>query len=175
MPFLCLRVCWWGLEVHHCCRPQGRCLRRTVDAYPLEMDVWWSWSASCMVFSRNKLNRIGESKHPWLTPTVVLRNSPDWLFMKTALLEFSYSARIVWNSSSLLKLLGTCHRLARQTPQWGAADAEIKVPSGENTELKRSPFKVWSRSVYSNTCYAYCQEFLPRLFLPFRSIHLHFF
>ena len=26
-------------------------------------------------------------------------------------------------------------------PQWGAADAEIKVPSGENTELKRSPFK----------------------------------
>ena len=28
-----------------------------------------------------------------------------------------------------------------ETPQWGAADAEIKVPSGENTELKRSPFK----------------------------------
>ena len=26
-------------------------------------------------------------------------------------------------------------------PQWGAADAEIKAPSGENTELKRSPFK----------------------------------
>ena len=30
-------------------------------------------------------------------------------------------------------------------PQWGAADAEIKVPSDENTELKRSPFKAWSR------------------------------
>ena len=42
-------------------------------------------------------------------------------------------------------------------PQWGAADAEIKVPSGEYTELKRSPFKAWSRSVYSHTCYAYCQ------------------
>ena len=26
-------------------------------------------------------------------------------------------------------------------PQWGAADAEIKVPSGENTELKRSLFQ----------------------------------
>ena len=26
-------------------------------------------------------------------------------------------------------------------PQWGAADAEIKVPSGENTELKRSPYR----------------------------------
>ena len=45
------------------------------------------------------------------------------------------------------------------TPQWRAADAEIKVPSGENTELKRSPFKAWSRSVYSYTCYAYCQGF----------------
>ena len=60
-------------------------------------------------------------------------------------------------------------------PQWGAADAEIKVPSGENTELKRSPFNAWNRSVYSHTCYAYRQGFLPCLFLPFRSIHLHFF
>ena len=37
-------------------------------------------------------------------------------------------------------------------PQWGAADAEIKVPSGENTELKRSPFKARIWSVYSHTC-----------------------
>ena len=61
------------------------------------------------------------------------------------------------------------------SPQWGAADAEIKVPSGENTELKRSAFKAWSRSVYSHTCYAYCQGFLSCLFLHLRSIHLHFF
>ena len=60
------------------------------------------------------------------------------------------------------------------TPQWGAADVEIKFPSGENTELKHSPFKAWSRSVYSHTCYAYCQG-LPCLFLHFQSIHLHFF
>ena len=59
--------------------------------------------------------------------------------------------------------------------QWGAADAEIKVPSGENTELKCSPFKAWSRSVYDHTCYAYCQGFLPCFSLPFRSIHQHFF
>ena len=32
--------------------------------------------------------------------------------------------------------------------QWGAADAEIKVSSDENTELKGSPFKGWRRSVY---------------------------
>ena len=55
------------------------------------------------------------------------------------------------------------------TPQWGAANAEIKVPSGENTELKRSPFKAWSRSVYSHTCYAFCQGFLLCLFVPFGS------
>ena len=59
--------------------------------------------------------------------------------------------------------------------QWGAADAEIEVPSGENTELKRSSFKAWSRSVYSHAWYAYCQGFLPCLFLPFQTIHLHFF
>ena len=59
--------------------------------------------------------------------------------------------------------------------QWGAEDAEIKVPSGEITELKRSPFKAWSMSAYSLTCYAYCQKFLPCLLLPFQSIHLHFF
>ena len=50
--------------------------------------------------------------------------------------------------------------------QWGAADAKFKVPSGENTQLKRSPSKTWSRSVYSHACYAYSQGFLPCLFLP---------
>ena len=46
-------------------------------------------------------------------------------------------------------------------PQWGAVDAAIKVPSDENTELKGSPFEAWSSSVYSRTCYAYCQGVLP--------------
>ena len=36
--------------------------------------------------------------------------------------------------------------------QWGAADAETKVPSDENTELKRSLFKAWRGSEYSHTC-----------------------
>ena len=46
-------------------------------------------------------------------------------------------------------------------PQWGAADAEIKVPFDEDTKLKGSPFKAWSRSVYCHACYTYCQGFLP--------------
>ena len=60
-------------------------------------------------------------------------------------------------------------------PTVGAADTEIKVPSGENAELTRFPFKAWSRSVYSHTCYTYCHAFLLGLFIPFRSIHLLFF
>ena len=48
-----------------------------------------------------------------------------------------------------------------RTPQWGAADTKIKAPSVENTELKGSLFKAWSRSMYSQTSYAYCQGFLP--------------
>ena len=74
-----------------------------------------------------------------------------------------------------LSFLFLCLSLCLCVSQWGAADAEIKVPSGENTELKRSPFIAWSRSVYSHTCYAYCQGFRPYLCLPFRSVHLHFF
>ena len=46
-------------------------------------------------------------------------------------------------------------------PQWGAAGAEIKVPSDENTEVNGSPFKALSKSVYIHACYAYCQGFLP--------------
>ena len=45
--------------------------------------------------------------------------------------------------------------------QWGVADAEIKVPFDENTELKGSPCKAWRRSVYCHARYAYCQGFLP--------------
>ena len=48
------------------------------------------------------------------------------------------------------------------------------VCNASGGKVKRSPFKARSRSVYSHTCYACCQGFLPCLFLPFQSIHLHF-
>ena len=47
------------------------------------------------------------------------------------------------------------HDLLCDQLQWGAADAEIKVPSVENTELEGSSFKALGRSVYNHTCYAY--------------------
>ena len=62
----------------------------------------------------------------------------------------------------------------RREPQWGTANAEIKVPSVENTELKGSPFKAWSRSVLPRM--VRLLPGIPSLLIsPFRSIHLHFF
>ena len=49
----------------------------------MEMDMLWSLSVSSVFLSMSTLNRMGESKHPWQTPTVFLKNSPSWL------LEFS--------------------------------------------------------------------------------------
>ena len=75
---------------------------------------------------------------------------------------------------SALLVLSTIYlfiKVSFSPPQWGAADAEIKVPSGENTELKRSPFKAWSRSVYIHTCYAYCQGFLSFLLISTLPVH----
>ena len=84
------------------------------DLTPMEMDVWWSYAVvSCMIFSRNKLKKMGESKHPWRIPTVVLKNFPRKLHC--------WSSHMVpeWleppRSSSMLKLLRTCHRPACQT------------------------------------------------------------
>ena len=75
--------------------------------------------------------------------------------------------------SSLLASTGNAKRNASRF-LW-CQNHHTTIHSGENTELKCSPFKAWSRSIYSHTCYAYCQGFLPCLFLPFRSIRLHFF
>ena len=51
------------------------------------------------------------------------------------------------------------------SPHSGELRTQKSSPSGENTDFKSSPFKAWSRSVYSHTCYTYCQWFLPCLFL----------
>ena len=64
----------------------------------------------------------------------------------------------VLEASDFLRTLNT------GTPQKGAADAEIKVPSVENTELKGSLFKAWSRSVDSHACYVYCQGFAANFY-----------
>ena len=86
-----------------------------------------------------------------------------WIFFKhkvTCLEEWTERLPVIWwtvcrpDITSLVKF-----------PQWGTADAEIKVPSVESPELKDSPSKAWSGPVCRHECYA----------LPSWSIHQHFF
>ena len=83
---------------------------------PIEMDEWWSWNVSCMIFSRNKLNWMGKSKHPWRIPTLVWKNSPIadcWRGLQC----WSSHAVPEWLEPvlPLCWSLRTCHRPARQT------------------------------------------------------------
>ena len=48
-----------------------------------------------------------------------------------------------WIQAFVTKCMRKLLRIS--SPQWGAADAEIKVLSVQSTELKGSPFKAWSR------------------------------
>ena len=43
----------------------------------------WSSRESCIILSKNMLNKTGDSKQPCLTPTVVLKYIPIWLFNST--------------------------------------------------------------------------------------------
>ena len=54
----------------------------------LTVDLWSS-SASAMILSRNMLKRVGESRQPCLTPTVVLNQSPVLPLKQTALVALS--------------------------------------------------------------------------------------
>ena len=56
-----------------------------------------------------------------------------WIFMSL----ISFVLQISWQPKKV------CWFIIHNTPQWGAADTEIKVPS-DGTELKGSPFKAWS-------------------------------
>ena len=51
-------------------------------------------------------------------------------------------------------------------PQWGAVDAEIKVPSGENTELKRSPLKPGSGQYIAIHATLTARDFFLAYFYP---------
>ena len=60
--------------------------------------------------------------------------------LNTSLLHLRGSDTRPSLNTSLLHLRGSDTRPALNIiPQWGGAETEIKVPSGENTELKRSP------------------------------------
>ena len=60
-----------------------------------------------------------------------------------------YCDAIIHVYSVLCDAIVVVYSVLCDAPQWVAADAEVKVPSGENTDLKRSPFNASSRSEYS--------------------------
>ena len=61
------------------------------------------------------------------------------------------------------------------SPQWGAADAEIKVPSGENTELKVLPLKPGVGQYIAIHATLTARDFFLAYFYPPGPSHLHFF
>ena len=129
--------------------------------------VRWFWWASYTQGNRPNLQQNGERRRLvvrvmkcldmrlWcsnccLHHSVMLeRLPPPFCDVQTA------ASTLLWCSNCCL----------RPSPQWGTADAEIKVPSLENPELADVlPLKhahVYSRSEYSHACFAHCQEFLP--------------
>ena len=50
----------------------------------------WSSNASHMILSRKMLKRVGESRHPFRTPTVVLNHSPVLSLNRVAHWALSY-------------------------------------------------------------------------------------
>ena len=64
--------------------------RRLVIVLPPMLTVSsWSSKASIMVLSRNMLKKVGESRYPCRTPTVVRNQSPMLLLKRTALVSLS--------------------------------------------------------------------------------------
>ena len=56
---------------------------------PMEIVEVWSWRVSCIILSRNRLKSVEESMHPCLTPMVIWKNLPNWLFRRTVLVAWS--------------------------------------------------------------------------------------
>ena len=92
----------------------------------------------------------------------------------------------VWNfilagsfcSTEFFWILRTClkfHISWSHTRSGVLRTQKLKTHLLRDQSSKVLPLKTCSRSVLSHACYAYCRGFLPCLFLPSRSVHLHFF
>ena len=144
-----------GLSIPWCCLHQGQQHHRYAVSV-LNTDL----ASFCLSFIWTVCTAI--SAHVTDPVSIGLHN------MKCRKINEKGQRPLIWKHSK--PTTSTATTSTSMTPH-----SEIKVPSGENTELKGSPFKARSRSVYSHTCYGYCQGFLSCLLLPFRSIYLHFF
>ena len=91
--------------------------RKLVISHPSMLTLSsWSSNASHMILSRKMLKRVGESRHPCQTPTVLLNHSPVLPLNRTALRALSYRfsvARIML--ALMLYFLIVAHRASCHT------------------------------------------------------------
>ena len=79
----------------------------------------WSFSASHMILSRKMLKRVGESRHPCRTLTVVLNHSPVLPLNRTTLWALSYRFSMARMMLALMLYFlivahrPSCHTLSR--------------------------------------------------------------
>ena len=86
-------------------------LRLLIFRPPIEIVEVYSSSVFIIICSRKMLNNTGGSRHPCLTPTVVLKKLPVTLLIRTALVELEYSDYIIsMISCDITKLYILCHK-----------------------------------------------------------------
>ena len=79
----------------------------------------WSSNAPHMILSRKMLKRVGESRHPCQTPTVVLNHSPVLPLNRTALWALSYRFSMARTMLTLILYFlivahrASCHTLSK--------------------------------------------------------------
>ena len=103
---------------------------------------------------RSVKTRVGQNIDLHTSPTA--RKFPFRIKNTHERLKRTLLSCIVSSKSDLFNLL----------PRWGAADAKFKVPSGENTELKHSPFKAWSRYYIAIHATLTARDFFLAYFYP---------
>ena len=94
--------------------------RKLVISHPPMLTLpSWSSSASHMILSRKMLKRVGESRHPCRTPTVVLNYSPVLPLNRTALWALSYRFSVARMMLALMLYFlivahrASCHTLSK--------------------------------------------------------------
>ena len=75
----------------------------------------WPFNTSRMILSRKMVNRVGESRHPCRTPTVVLNQSPVLPLNRTALWALSYRSLVARLILALMYFLIVAHKASSHT------------------------------------------------------------
>ena len=125
----------------------------------------WSSKASHMILSRKMLKRVGESRHPCRTPTVVLNHSLVLPLNRTALWALSYSFSMARMMLALMLYFlivahkASCHTLSKAFLKSYEDMVEIllmlQVFLAENPEIE---YLFCDAPSGSETCLRFCNN-----------------